>query len=214
MKFKVASSKQTIPKGDDMTRTIPPGAQLLLTSEVLLRLRFKKTKLHDLQNPESKYHDSSFPVKRYLGKGRNPVWVEAEIDAWIASSARQRREPATPQPSELLAPSVTNAAVKPKGGARLINRWGLPDAPRTPRVTRYTLTPKFPQPGITAVADFAAGEGTSTSPDFPLLNELSRQPSCASAVEGDATLRTQVNGRLEEAVGAPTNRPPSLLRGA
>jgi len=93
-----------------VTLSNPHEAVLLRTAEVLQLLRFKKTKLHALQDPKSAYHDPTFPKARYLGRSRTPLWLSTELHEWIAVSLR----------GKALVPSSTLAAwpsgrIEPQG---------------------------------------------------------------------------------------------------
>lgn len=50
---------------------------------------FGHSTLYNMINPASKYYDPTFPKPIRLGAG-SVGWVEAEVDAWIASRMQQR----------------------------------------------------------------------------------------------------------------------------
>lgn len=67
------------------SRTIPPGAKCLKPRSVCEKLDHGNSWLWDRVK-----HDPTFPKPIYLGP-HSPVFLESELDAWLAAQAEQSR---------------------------------------------------------------------------------------------------------------------------
>ncbi len=72
-----------------MSETSKPLKKVLRIKRLKEKLEMSSASIYNKLNPHSKYFDETFPKPIRLGLG-SVGWLEAEVDAWIASRAQSR----------------------------------------------------------------------------------------------------------------------------